>query len=205
MARTSSLGGGGIHFKEPWELLPHTRGAANIFDWDKATSGVTSATVAFFTELALRGATDTTNWAANTYKTIVNLSGKGLCAGYIGCTAGGAETHTIEITVDGRLFELPIVNASGERAMLMASPVRSDFFTTAAANGYSTGDLNAAKTVIGTSAGSFVVPTWAAITGLGTPCLKFNTSLLIRAKHSAIITNSTATAYSGVIYRMGLA
>jgi hypothetical protein len=200
--------GSGVHFKEPWLFAPESIGAVNLQIADNATAVTTSATTAFFTEIALRGLQDQTNWTADTYKTILNVaSGKGLVAAYVGCTAGAAETHTVRFTVDGVVTTIAIaVAASGQRAVLSKGGFSALAFTTAsrhAANAY--GALDAGKTTFGNVASvERVLMHWGMFEVNGTPLLRFNQSLLIEAKHSASITNSTATAYSGVMYRLGL-
>lgn len=211
MTRASELfgGGGGIHFSDPWELLPRVAAAANLTLEENDATARTSATTAFFTAMAARGVQDTTDWTADTYKTLLTVaSGKGLVAAIVGPTAGGSETTTFEITVDGVLTELPIVVASGERAFLAVSGMSAVSFTFSAHFAVQGGTINAGKTTLGDPGGSGIEPYlggWPLISAMGTPCLKFNQSLLIRAKHSANITNSTATAYSGVMYRLGIA
>lgn len=206
----------GIHFRDPWLFAPYHAAATSIQVIDSGNTFRTSATTAYFTEMARRGLQDTTNWTANTYKTILSVSsGTGLVAGYIGCTAGGAETHTVEITVDGVLKELIISGmASGERAMLLAAgaPMVDFFTTTSGVSTYgwaspSTEALDSNKQIfgaVGTVANDVSFPTWSTLQFQAVPLLRFNRSLLIRAKHSANITNSTATAYSAVMYRLGL-
>jgi hypothetical protein len=202
--------GGGTNFKEPWLLNPYTAPVAALEVYDSGNAKRDASTTAFFTEMARRGLQDQTNWTADTYKTILSVSsGSGLVAAYVGCTAGGVETHTVEITVDGVLKELVISGlASGERACLFAAaPHADDFFTTAGAFALSGAEaLDSNKQIWGAvqnATESLLVP-WVFITMQGIPCLRFNQSLLIRAKHSTNITNSTATAYSAVMYRLGL-
>ena len=200
-------GGDGPHVKDPWLFMPYTATASTLVTQNATgTANPASNTTAFFTEMDRRGLQGTTNWTADTYKTILNISsGRGLVAGYIGPTAGGASNHTIEITIDGVKTELEIPDlVSGERAILLAGGAPyTTFFTSASSFAYQ-GDaaLDANKQVFGNV--NSMVPSWEAFSLLGTPLLRFNQSLLIRAKHSASITNSTATAYSAVMYRKGL-
>lgn len=195
---------GGVHFKNPGLLLPYARTAADLTSTDEATTDSGSGTVAYFTNLTGRGVIDTTNWTADTYKTILSVSGGGLMAGYVGCTAGAAETHTLELTVDGVLREVAVLLASGERAAWLVGAQAGDVSVTTLLWGRPLGDLNAAKTILATTTTNVTLPSWPTLTMLGTPCLRFEQSLLVRAKHSASITNSTATAYSGVMYRKEL-
>lgn len=187
----------GAHFREPWQFLPRARISA-----DYVCAGSAATLAQFFTNMATAGFQDTTNWTANTYKTLLTVaSGKGLVAGVIGPVAGGAETTTFEFTVDGILTEIAISVASGERASLFSGAISATPDT-----GFQDqeGGLNAGKTTLQTSTTDLLIAGHAALTIYGTPQLMFKSSLLIRAKHSQNITNSTATAYSGGIYRLGL-
>ena len=169
-------------------------------------------TTNFFTEMARRGLQEQTNWASNTYKTLLSVSsGAGLVAAIVGPTAGGAETTTFEVTVDGVVSTLVVAGlASGSRAVLTAAMVAAkdpynDGFAEAGMILAGGEALDANKQVFTATptAASILLP-WAAIQLTAVPCLRFSKSLLIRAKHSASITNSTATAYSAVQYRLGL-
>lgn len=199
----------GIHFKEPWQFMPYCATASALQTYTTADANNASNTTAFFTEMARRGLQDTTDWTANTYKTLLNVSsGKGLVACLVGPTAGGAATTTFRITVDGVQDEIAVTGlASGERAVLIKGGVNlNSAFTTAGGFQFSGNEaLDADKATFGAIQGSpaFITP-WRMIDALGTPCLIFTASLLIEAKHSASITNSTATAYSAVMYRLGL-
>lgn len=206
--RSSSLfsSSGGIHFKDPWLFMPYMGVSTSFRALDASDTDNSFATTAAFTEMARRGLQDTTNWTGNTYKTLLSVSsGKGLVAAIIGCTAGGAETTTFEITVDGVLTEIAVGTlASGERAALLAhgAPVAADYTTSAIFLRPTAETLEADKATFGALPTESPIPPWRWMTGV--PCLRFNTSLLIRAKHSVDITNSTATAYSAVMYRLGL-
>jgi hypothetical protein len=200
----------GPDFTVPWRLAPYRSTADYIVVGDSSGAAQTTAGTAFFTEMARRGLQDTTNWTADTYKTILSVtSGKGLVAAYIGCTAGGTQSHTVEFTVDGVVSEMTISSmASGERAIWIAGGAPTAFFSTTLNLGGFPGYyevLDANKSNFTSTTGlTFQIPSWYMTTFMGIPCLRFNRSLLIRAKHSASITNSTSTAYSSVMYRLGL-
>lgn len=199
----------GNHFRSPWLLLPSSTAVGNLSISTDAPTVSVASTTAFFTEMAAtRGIQDTTNWSANTYKTLLSISsGFGLVAGVVGCTAGGAETTTFEFTIDGVISTITTTNASGERTTLLAGgPMISAAFTTInlAPLPMAT-SMDAGKSQLIAANSALFIPGWPWITMAGVPCLRFNTSLLIRAKHSTSITNSTATAYSGVMYRAGIA
>jgi len=203
----------GVHFKDPWLFQPITAVDTSLEVRDSGGTIRDGSSTAFFTEMARRGLQDTTNWTANTYKTLLSVaSGKGLVAGLIGGTAGGAETTTFEFTVDGVLTEIAVAGlASGERAVLTGSglqPAPYYLGTVASTDewpfpGGEALDTDKA-TFTGTMGITSYVPPWRVFMFNNIPCLKFNQSLLIRAKHSANITNATATAYSAIMYRLGL-
>jgi hypothetical protein len=203
------IGNTGAYFNKPHFLVPIADGAATFNVYDSASSTQASTTVAFFTQWAAdRGTTDTSNWTADTYKTIYNnSSGRGRLAAYIGCTAGGNETHTVEVTIDGVLKELAFSLTSGQRLFLGCfMPTTTLEFTTASAYTQVGAEaINAAKTGFTDQHNStMVIPSWRAVLLLGIPLIRYDASLLIRAKHSASITNSTATAYSAVMHIAGL-
>ena len=213
IATKFGLGGGGgtslgNNFTAPWKFYPVFCPVASLEVYDSASTARDSSTTQFFTEMARRGLQDTTDWTANTYKTLLNVaSGKGEVAALVGPTAGGAESTTFELTIDGVLTEIVVgALASGERGLLCAyTPQLTQRFTTITDWLKPAGEgLEADKASFTITGGlSYIMP-WREIGGFGMPLLEFNTSLLIRAKHSASITNSTATAYSAVQYRLGL-
>jgi len=196
----------GAYFNQAHFLIPISD-AATAFNVMQVTTGRTSATTAFFTAVAAyMGTTDTTDWTADTPKTIYSHTGKGRFAWFLGPTAGGSETTTLEITIDGVLKEIPCAVASGERALFttyMGQPT-DEMSTTSALENQGGETMNAAKTgftdqVSGTV---FMLP-WRSILVLGIPVLRYDVSLLVRAKHSQNITNSTATAYSAMQHIAG--
>lgn len=195
----------GSNFKDAKLFQPYSITSTGLLIHDAAASATNAGAVAFFTELANRGVIDSTNWTGGTYKTILSVSsGSGVVYAMVACTAGGAETTTFEVTVDGALQEVTVTNASGERALLVFGlGYTAATYTTAAYWSASLGTLNANKDTY-TSAGG-VLPHPAFLGMNGTPGLQYNKSILIRMKHSVDITNSTATAYSGVMYRAGIA
>lgn len=198
------------HFKDPWLFMPYTPVAASLEVADSAAVQQDSSTTAFFTEMARRGLQDTTNWTADTYKTLLTVSsGKGTVAALVGPTAGGSSTTTFEFTIDGgQATEIAVTGiSSGERAVLSAvSPFIGAVFSGANNPQFGGNEaLDSNKQIFGdiVNSASNIAP-WMLVSLMGTPLLRFNQSLLIRAKHSASITNSTATAYSAVMYRLGL-
>ncbi len=196
----------GVHTKNPWELMPYVCVATDLTSYDATDTSNTSATTAFFTEMARRGLQNQTDWSANTYKTLLSVSsGNGFVAAVIGCTAGGTETTTFEFTVDGVLSTVSVGPlASGSRGAILAhAGIITDFTT---ANKWYQGAqeaLNGDVATFGAITSTSSMAHWREMVNF--PLLRFDNSLLIRAKHSASITNSTATSYSAVMYRLGIA
>jgi hypothetical protein len=185
-------GGGGINFTDPRQLQRSTALAGNIVIADSALSQPGSTAAGYFTEIALRGFADNTNWTADTYKTLLSVtSGSGLLSHLVGPTAlGSAPTTTFDITVDGgTAYEIAVTaTASGQRAVI-GPAVGPALFTTAAEylRGPSAVDTNRMVDVVG---GTYI-PAWPAIRLMPIPCLEFKLSLLVRAKSSE--NNSTTT------------
>lgn len=197
--------GNGIHFNQPSQFQPIIAPVADLNIFDNGNTIRDSSTTAFFTQMASRGLQDTTNWTANTYKTLLTVTGAGFVAGIVGPTAGGAETTTFEITTDGVLDEIAITVAASQRALLLAKYGGPTDFTSAELFMYSgvSGALGVDKATFTISSNPVgVIPGWRQMAMY--PQLRFSQSLLIRAKHSANITNATATAYSAVMYRLDL-
>lgn len=195
----------GIHFNQPSQFQPIIAPVADLNVFDNGNIIQDSSTTAFFTQMASRGLQDTTNWTANTYKTLLTVTGAGFVAGIVGPTAGGTQTTTFEITTDGILDEIAITVAASQRAVLLAKYGGSTDFTTAEIFMYAgvSAALGADKATFTISSNPVgVIPGWRQMAIV--PQLRFTRSLLIRAKHSASITNSTATAYSAVMYRLDL-
>lgn len=195
----------GIHFQDPRFFQPFT--TVNDNGLTIATGATPTfnsvGTTAFFTEIAKRGLQDQTNWVANTYKTLLSISsGMGVVAAVVGPAAGGAETTTFEFTVDGVVSTITITNANTERAVLANGLPSIQWAAQIYSNDRS---IDAGITTFQTyTTYQRVLPGWDHIAQFGMPCLVFYSSLLIRAKHSAIVTNATTTAYSGIMYRNGI-
>lgn len=207
MTRASELfgGGGGIHFADPRKFQFVSATAANLLAYDASNTQRTAATTEFFTEMARRGLQEQTDWVADTYKTLLNVtSGAGHVASIIGPTAGGSSTTTFEITVDGIAYTIAVpVSGSGLRACAFAGYAGINNYTTAIDFVQPRAEaLDATKTYftdIAYNGAASVLP-WNFLMR-GIPMLEYKNSLLIRAKHSANITNSTATAYSAIQYK----
>ncbi len=198
----------GIHHKDPWVLQPVTVASASLFMHNAAGTQNAANTTAFFTGFAQFGIQDNTDWTSATYKTIYSHTGSGLVYAMVACVAGGAETTTFEVTIDGVLKTITVTNANTERALLVASGFSDNGgpvdFTTANQEGKPLIALDSGTLTTFQTGGINIIPQRMAHV-LGVPALRYDISCLIRMKHSASITNSTATAFSGVLVRKGIA
>lgn len=196
----------GINFKSPKRFLPYCAAATALFVKSSAGSSVNSSTTAFHTQMAARGLQDTTDWTGGVKKTLLTVaSGSGLVAACVGPTAGGAQNTIWEFIVDGVTSTVTITGlASGERACLLPlNYEQADYTTAAQLSDPKTEALDADKATFGAvdSDGVYILP-WRNM--WNSPMLEFKNSLTISATHSASITNSTATAYSSIMYRLFL-
>lgn len=186
-------------------MVPHTVESSTLNIYNAANAKVALDTTAGFTGIAQFGIQENTDWVANTYKTIYSHTGCGLILALIGPTAGGAETTTFEITIDGVLSTITITNANGERAVLAAQSMGisggTEFTSINIWQENQTG-MDATRTTLQTNANVILSARTAGI--LGSPLLRYDYSCLVRMKHSTSITNSIATAYSGVVVRKGI-
>lgn len=203
--------GGGVHFKDPremWKFVSESAGALQAYG--ASTTATTAGTAGFFTEMAIRGVADDSNWSANTYKTILSVSsGAGLVSHLIGPTGlAGTPTTTFEITIDGTLYTIPVVATTTlQRAVLGAlinELTEGGAFNTAKNYALGTKSVSSDKTTDRVITSYFAnIPGWGFLRTMGTPCLIFRQSLLIRMKSSEA--NSTTTnqeRQSAVQYRM---
>lgn len=197
-----------VNFSDPRNFQAYLVAAVNdIIVQDSGGTGRSPDTTNFFTEMARRGLQDTTNWTSGTYKTLLSVSsGGGEVAMIIGPTSGSAVDTTFEITVDdGTPKEIVIPTTNATRAVLSAVPFvdTAAFVTTVVFANSGAETLNAGKTIFTPKSVSYIPP-WGMRRLMFPDVLQFDRSILIRAKHGADITNSTATAYSAVMYRLFL-
>lgn len=188
---------GGAMFTDPDRFAKWQPNSANLSD---GTNVATAA--AFFSGMDDQGVHVDTDFTADTYKTIASISGAGEMIGAVGPTAGGAETTTFRITVDGVVTAVAVLIASGDRAFL--GPL-SHLDQAVAGTGVPwTGDqddLDGTKRISNPGSLDKFVFSSTAARAYGLPRLRFETSLLVEMKHSA---NVTATASrerrAGVFY-----
>ncbi len=198
----------GVHFQDAWLMEPHTTVDSQL-SYYNSTNLRTSDTTVFWTGITSFGIQDNTNWTSNTFKTIYSHTGQGIVYGMIACSAGGAETTTFEVTVDGVLKTITVTNANTERASLqLATGTTGAEFTTASIwlepGNSTTAQLDSSTLSTFQTIQNIIAPhKWYGMAGV--PALRYNISCLIRMKHSATITNATATAFSGVLVRKGIA
>ena len=196
------LSAGGPDVNHARRLFKGSQGVASLSIFENTTSRA-SSTTAFFTQLAAsHGTQDTTNWTADTYKTLLTHTGSGLFHGVIGPTSAGADITTLRLTIDGQEFVRTVTTAASERAwFLMSMPLGGDEFNGATGNEQQvTGvdALNAGKTGFSAIRAGYLTP-WRML-AMFNAFIAYKTSLLVEMKHAQSITNSTATAYSGVIH-----
>jgi hypothetical protein len=199
----------GNFFTNPALFSTITDAAGTFFVYNASDGADASTTTSFFSEMARRGLEEQTNWSEDTFKTILSTTGPLVMFCYISCTAGGSETHTVEITASGitKTFAIPLT--SGQRGVITGSTFDdSTFWTTAARWVKPTGQvLSSNKTIFENQPANGIIPGHMGVQIANLPCLAVedDSAFLIRAKHSSAIVNSTATAFSGIMYRKGLA
>ncbi len=205
--RTSALGGGksGPHFTDPWLLGPPiTVANGSLLAYEGATERLATVT-AYWTMFNYQGTAANTDYTADAWKNIVNITGKGLMGGAVGPVAGGAETTTFGITRDGLPeVEIPVLLASGQRAVLAGSGNAAIYNSNTALAQGDMLQLNAGKTILSAPTSAFVMA-WNVRRLLNLSSLRFDVSLLVRIKHSANVTGTANNErQSGVIHMNGL-
>lgn len=191
-------GGGGSNFSDPRRFFRGLYAAAKLGAQEGGAGTNSLSTAAgFFTEMAIRGVSDNTNWTADTYKTILSVSGVMGALAAIGGPTGlaGTPTTTFRITVDGIPQVIAVVaTTTGQRACLGAIPTQDTtglMFVTAGYSNFGANSINAGKDTQVFSSTQMSLMPWSTINFLGTPRLEFNTSLLVEMKTSE--SNSTTT------------
>lgn len=201
----------GVNFADPREMNRVIGPASGLSVHDGANTGTVSTVAGFHTEIGNRGVADNTNWTATTYKTILSISsGAGYVAGMYGPTGlAGTPTTIFEITVDGVLYTVTLVaTTTAQRAYIGAhmpdlNSNAGATFTSAGVPSDGADSMDASKTTSRITTSFVQLPTWQIMGLLGTPCLVFRNSLLIRMQTSE--NNSTTTnneRQSGVIYKV---
>lgn len=216
--QTSLFGGGGRFITDPRQLSAMAvandrlglKGAANIANL--------SDNAAFFTSLAKLGATAAIT-VADTWVTVLNIaSGSGFVTGAVSPTHSSTGTPSMEFTIDGGS---PIVIAPSAAqpayyrmvlgALTSYLSVNSGASATTNAdlvgpNSASDGGFNLARVGGLTQVAAAVlrgVPSPEACLEMGWPALRYESSILIRMKHSNL--SGTATdKQCGVAYRPDL-
>lgn len=200
-------GANGVATNYGGALLPHYAANGSITNVDAATTTTRVSTAAgFWTNLAAQGTAVDSNYTADTYKTILSVSGAGYVYHIIGPAAGGAETTTFELTIDGVLKEFAVATVSGSRAFLSAAyATNQDIFGGTVSFAAPRGSLNAGKTTM-TAADSGILLPNQTMDMFGSQRIVFKTSFLLRIKHSANVTGTASNErQSGVYHRTFLA
>lgn len=193
----------GVNFTDPYRFKRFLVASSSIFYWDSANSNNGLNVAGGFTVAAINGLADDTNWTADTYKTILSdTGGRGIVSHLIGPTGlAGTPITTFEITVDGMpKVEIAVTaTTTGQRAIL-GPLANADILAGTNAPFRSPSATAAAKSTMVTGVNG--IPSWITIGLLGTPCLVYRSSILIRMKTSE--NNSTTTnqeRQSAVSYR----
>ncbi len=198
IASKFAFGSGGVNFTEPKKFDRNLCLASGLRTFNASVSGTASTSAGFFTNGALSGADDDTNWTADTYKTLLNVSsGSGQLGALVGPTSlAGTPTTTWRITVDGTAYTVAVVHSTtAERAVLGAvfeDGGAGGFYNTALFPYRAPDSVSSDKTTqrFGTALGLVIAP-WATIRVLNIPVLEYKTSLLVECKTSE--NNSTTT------------
>lgn len=195
----------GANFTDPKQLSRSEIAPATL-EWINGSAfAITTDLTAAFTGLTSSGLADTTDWATDTYKSLLSVSEPGELLAYIGPTSGAACTHTVEFTVDGVVTEIPIAVSTGTRRPVLHSGgpmVKTAMMTANAMPAAYYGPLSTSKREFSNPTAAVAIPLWHQAMSLSMPRLTWKSSLLVRAKNSLAITNSTATAYSAILYRL---
>jgi hypothetical protein len=203
-------GGGGFNFSKPSGFFVANLPSAYIQLHDSGAVLRAPTSANFWTTLNTLGASVDSAFTADTYKTLLTVSsGAGKVPYLVGPTAPGAsETTTWEITVDGTLYTLATLPATGERSVLgVGFNISSTGYTAAAPGASAIQGLQASKdqtTGTGWVGGATsVMSAWGNLNLHQLPMLEFSTSLLVRVKHSANVTDTAATGrQSGLMYML---
>lgn len=162
----------------------------------------------FWTQVNVNGLATDSNFSADTYKTLANLSGRGVCYGVFSpAISNSGDSITLRITVDGVAYTLTaIAPGTVDYRAFWGFVLPFNVFSTSSTVGSMFGNgLNASKSVhdIATStSGNIVGLSVCQIFGAG---LKFDTSLLVEVKvTSAQSGTANNERQAGVLYQMGM-
>ena len=208
IATKFGLGGSaGPHFTDATWFQKTLAVDTTIYIRGIATTRTSQAAEFWTAAIAARGVADDTNWTADTYKTIANISGAGLLYDAIGPAGlAGTPTTTMRITVDGVAYTIAETATTTAHRLILGACFISDStgaaFTVAANFANGVDSINAGKTAQTVVTNGVWITDIGFMSMMGTPALYFGTSLLVEMKSSE--TNSTTTnreRSSGLIYR----
>jgi len=195
-----------LHYVNPTNLLQMVADASRPSLNDTGTSDVSTA-AAFWTTVGNWGAAVDSNFSADTWKTIANLTGPGRMYAAIGPTASNnADITSMRFTRDGgsAVTITFTMTASGNRALLIATGgLRSDAFTTGSQFSYGGGQarIDSNRVHYNTAFGVEFMPQEIA-EGLGARCYDFASSLLVEMKITNAVTGTVSNErQAGVLWR----
>lgn len=134
---------------------------------------------------------DDTNWTADTYKTILNLSGQsGLVVGFLGPTLPTAgDTNTMRITVDGAAYTIVLTAQVNAGRSYLACVRSNTIYTTVDTEMAYAGTSSDGLTAYITFVAAILSPSDALATGA--TLLRFSSSLMVEMKISVNLTTTT--------------
>lgn len=195
------------NFNHPREFIPLAKIATQIFVADNADTvgSQNSATATCWTVIGSLGVAVNTDFVADTWKTTLSTAAVGgEMAFCIGPTATGTEITTFGFAIDGATeVEVPVAVASGQRAVLSVGVGRADAFGSDWA-GQAAVALSAGKTIYTDSGGqpNVWLPPPPFLRMAGAAMLGWRTSVTVRMKHSAGVTDTASHGrQSGIGYR----
>jgi hypothetical protein len=197
----------GVNFSSPYDFLKSEVASGSLGIRNSSLTLYASTVADFWTQLDIVGASDDTNFTANTYKTILSVSsGPGLLNHVIGPTSlAGTPTTTFGIAIDGAAeIEVPVTLSTTTRRAVLGPVIQNEFLSTSNYINAAPGGINASKSVL-QFGGAQSMPSPQGMRFLGTPALRWRNSITVRIKTSE--NNSTTTnreRSSGCAYMLGV-
>lgn len=209
----SAAVGGGPFLTSPKDFLRYSTRYINLLDG--GTQKYTAEEANFFATIAKAGVQSATSFTANTWKTIVDVSGEGFLFNTISpAVTGGSQTLSTRITVDGEPYEFS-VSPTGVSMRQVVGML--DAFNSSGTGGSSNNDpdnrfagfnYGSGGGVAGVSAGHLLFPTGSdlhipSLVSMlkANQVLKFLSSLKVEMRVDSNISDATARM-CGVMYKL---
>lgn len=206
--------GGGIYLRDARDFLRWAVDTPVVLDASSLSSAPGRAapgSAAFSTVYNTSGVLVSSTWTAGAYKTLLDISGRGLLHSVMGprFVAGGTTTGAIRITVDGNAYEISIAALPTDRRQFLG------LLTSVETGTYDTNERNTNRDVLGfrqipNSAmldGHYV--SGAADIGIASAeaivrtnqILAYEQSLKVEAKIGNVTSMGSGDRFAGVQYR----